>query len=299
MSVDVVIPSTRPEGLARLRTALAGFPGRVIVVDGRRIGPAAARNRGWRDSRADWVCFLDDDVVPVPGWADALHADLHGIPDDVAGSQGRIAVPLPPHRAPTDWERDVRGLEGAAWATADMAYRRDVLVATGGFDERFPRAYREDADLALRVRRGGHRLVRGDRAVVHPVGAAGTWVSVARQRGNADDALMRRLHGPCWRREAAVPRGALRSHAATSAAGMACLVALTGGRPTRAVAPAAVWLALTARFAFRRIAPGPRTPREVATMVGTSVVIPPIATGWRMAGELRQRRPRVRRPAAG
>ena len=34
-----------------------------------------------------------------------------------------------------------------------MAYRRAALVAVDGFDERFPRAYREDADLALRVRR--------------------------------------------------------------------------------------------------------------------------------------------------
>ena len=44
-----------------------------------------------------------------------------------------------------------------------MAYRRDVLAAVGGFDERFPRAYREDADLGLRVVGAGWRIVRGAR----------------------------------------------------------------------------------------------------------------------------------------
>ena len=59
-------------------------------------------------------------------------------------------VPLPTDRRPTDWERNTAGLAGASWITADMAYRRTALEAVNGFDERFPRAYREDADLALR-----------------------------------------------------------------------------------------------------------------------------------------------------
>ena len=42
-----------------------------------------------------------------------------------------------------------------------MAYRRAALESVHGFDERFPRAYREDADLAVRVRRAGWRLTRG------------------------------------------------------------------------------------------------------------------------------------------
>ena len=44
-----------------------------------------------------------------------------------------------------------------------MAYRRSALIAVGGFDERFPRAFREDADLALRLLDRGWHLRRGDR----------------------------------------------------------------------------------------------------------------------------------------
>jgi len=295
----VVVPTTRPEGLARLREALGDLDGRIIAVDGRGIGPAAARNIGWRASTADWVCFLDDDVVPEPRWVDRLRGDLEGLPQDVAGCQGQIVVPVPMDRLPTDWERNVRGLEDAAWATADMAYRRDVLDWVGGFDERFRRAYREDADLALRVMARGFRLVRGERAVLHPVGPAGPWVSVAKQRGNADDVLMLARHGRAWRARAAAPAGALRRHLATTAAGALAVAALGAGRTRLAAGPAAAWLALTAGFAARRIGPGPADRREVGTMLATSVAIPPVATGWWLVGQWRWRRPRVRRRLDG
>ena len=38
-----------------------------------------------------------------------------------------------------------------------------------GFDERFRRAYREDADIALRVFDAGYRIEKGSRSIQHPV----------------------------------------------------------------------------------------------------------------------------------
>ena len=280
----------------------------VRVVPGAALGPAAARNAGWRAARADWVAFLDDDVVPPAGWRAALEADLAACGPDVAATQGRIVVPVPAR--PTDWERNVAGLEDARWATADMAYRREVLAAVGGFDERFPRAYREDADLGLRVTAAGWRIVDGRRHVVHPVRPAGPWISLTKQAGNADDVLMRRIHGSGWRERAGVPRGRRPRHFATAAAGMGAIVAtalaargsapeagFAGGRgsASRRAARAcasrraafvlgAGWLAGTAELAWARIAPGPRTPREVATMLGTSVLIPFAAMAWWLRG---------------
>jgi histidinol-phosphate phosphatase family protein len=288
-SFDVVIPTAGRPSLEPLLERLAGLPGRVIVVrdDGRR-GPAAARNRGWRQSQADWVVFLDDDVLPAPGWLDRLAEDLRR---PVDGSQGRIVVPPPAARRPTDWERNVAGLEDARWATADMAVRRAALAAVGGFDERFPRAYREDADLALRLLDAGFRLERGTRTVVHPVRPAGPLVSLRLQAGNADDALMDRLHGPGWRERVDAPRGRRRLHLVTAAAGLGALALRS--RPL-----ALAWLAATAELAWRRAAPGPRTARELATVAGTSVALPFAAGGWWLAGLVRARRLARRRPAA-
>jgi hypothetical protein len=173
---------------------LGGVAG-VSVIEGRGAGPAAARNLGWRRATAEWVAFLDDDVVPGLSWLADLAHDLEGLEAEVAASQGRVRVPMPAGRRPTDWERNVRGLETARWATADMAYRRSVLEEVGGFDERFPRAYREDADLGLRVVRSGYRIVPGRRVVTHPVRVAGGMVSLRVQAGNADDVLMRGCTG--------------------------------------------------------------------------------------------------------
>jgi histidinol-phosphate phosphatase family protein len=301
---DVVVPSTARPSLRPLLAAVLvqGLPGRVIVVDDRRsgldvpngvevvpgrgAGPAAARNSGWRAASAEWVAFLDDDVEPPANWAEALERDLARAAADVAGVQGRIEVPLPRDRRPTDWERNVAGLAGARWATADMAFRREALEAVGGFDERFPRAYREDADLALRLMDAGWRLERGERRVVHPVREADPWVSVRLQAGNRDDVLMWRLHGRRWRERAGAPAGRKSRHAATALAAMAAAGSQVAGRRSQAVAFGLAWLAGTAELAWARIAPGPKTAREVATMLATSAAMPFVATYHLAAGAL-------------
>jgi histidinol-phosphate phosphatase family protein len=319
-SVDVVVPTSGRPALGRLLLSLAAAegprPGRVIVVDDRgdrsrplalevadlRLevvagdgrGPASARNIGWRLSRAEWIAFLDDDVVCTPGWLEALSADLADLPAAVGASQGRIVVPLPEGRRPTDWERQVKGLEGAAWATADMAYRRSALTMLGGFDERFPRAYREDSDLALRAEKAGWRLVAGHRRIEHPVPRPRRWESLRRQRGNADDALMLRRHGLRWRRQIGSGRGRRPQHLATTGIVLVALGAALGGRRRLALAAASLWLASTAEFAGRRIAPGPRHSPEIFEMLVTSAAIPPLASWYWLRGLARHLRPRRR-----
>jgi histidinol-phosphate phosphatase family protein len=341
MTFDVVVPTVGRDSLRLLLSALAAAdgppPGRVLVVDDRRdrsralpvgelvgvevvagrgAGPAAARNLGWRRASAEWVAFLDDDVIPSETWLADLARDLDGLGPEVAASQGRVRVPMPSGRRPTDWERNVRGLETARWATADMAYRRSVLDEVGGFDERFPRAYREDADLGLRVVRAGYQIVSGRREVSHPVRAAGGLISLRLQAGNADDALMWGLHGPGWRGPAGVPRGRRGRHLVVTGLGLVgvggLLVARRGrpaavvrggagrrarrarlvvrrGRPAGrarwvAVLAGAGWLAGTVELALARILPGPRTPGEAVRMSVTSVLMPPVATWHWLAG---------------
>ncbi|WP_308102878.1 glycosyltransferase [Lentzea sp. CC55] len=298
MSYSVVIPTVGRPNLDVLLRALAEGEGpdpcEVLVVDDRetRLGPAAARNTGWREAKGDWVAFLDDDVVLAPDWKARLWADLADLPEDVGASQARIVVPLPQDRRPTDAERGTAGLATAHWITADMAYRREALARAGGFDERFPRAYREDAELALRVQDLGYRIVRGSRVTTHPVKPSTFLTSVRDQRGNADDALMRRLVGPKWRSRIGGQRGRLPSHVATTASGL--LAVLCGALGLRRVAGAfaAVWVGRTVWFAVVRIAPGPRTWGEVVRMLVTSALIPPAACWHRVRGELRHRRVR-------
>ncbi|KRV49947.1 transferase [Wenjunlia vitaminophila] len=319
----VVIPTVGRPSLTACLHALANgdgpLPNRVVVVDDRPLtdchplllavpealedrlevvagcgnGPAAARNTGWRATTQPWVVFLDDDTVPGPLWARQLAVDLARAEPRTAGVQGRILVPLPKDRRPTDVERGTAGLATARWITADMAYRRRALEEVGGFDERFRRAFREDADLALRVEDAGWELVRGTRVTTHPVRPADRWASVRAQAGNGDDVLMTRLHGRGWWARAEAPRGRLPAHLAIGAAAGATLVCAALRRPRAAVACAGLWLAGTTELAVARVLPGPRTRAEVGTMALTSLVIPVAACRHWLAGVVRHRRARA------
>jgi glycosyltransferase involved in cell wall biosynthesis len=282
-------PQADPGALEHPLSVLGDLRERTVVLRGGGHGPAAARNAGIRAVSTPWTAFLDDDVQIGPHWCEQLAQDLAEAAPDTAGVQGVISVPPPDGRRPTDWERDTAGLAGARWITADMAYRTYVLKEAGGFDERFPRPFREDADLALRVLGTGRSIRRGRRATRHPVRPASRWVSVRRQRGNADDALMRRLHGPDWWHKAVAPRGRIRRHAAITAAGAAACALAAAGRPRSAAAAALGWAVGTAEFAWARIAPGPRTRHEITTMLVTSALVPPAATWHRLRGEWRHR----------
>ncbi|MFI1564148.1 glycosyltransferase family 2 protein [Streptomyces sp. NPDC020490] len=282
-------PAPDPAALAHPLSVLGDLRERTVVLHSGGRGPAAARNTGLRGVTAPWVAFLDDDVQAGPHWCAQLTEDLAEASPDTAGVQGVIAVPLPGERRPTEWERGTAALAQARWTTADMAYRTDALKYVGGFDERFRHALREDADLALRVLDAGWRIRQGRRTTRHPVRPASRWVSLHAQRGNADDALMRHLHGPDWWERAYAPRGRLRSHLAVTAVGAAaCLLAAAGYRRP-AAACAAGWAAGTGEFAWARITPGPRTREEVVAMLATSALIPPAATWYWLGGLWRHR----------
>jgi histidinol-phosphate phosphatase family protein len=314
---DLVIPTLRRPSLSQLLLALdtgrGPAPGRVIIVDDRprpafarelpefrgklrgRVevvrsggrGPAAARNLGWRACSAPWIAFVDDDVLTPESWLARLHDDIANLDKNVAGSQGRIHVPHPAGRAATDWERSVIGLESARWITADMTYRRSALELLGGFDERFMRAYREDSELAIRALRAGYRLVRGRRDALHPIRQGRALVSVRAQAGNADDVLLTALHGIAWRRAVSATGGRFPRHVVITLAAFAGALGALGSSPAVALLGALVWLTGTAELAAARIIAGPRTPSEIALMIGTSMLIPPVAVYQRLRGYAR------------
>lgn len=111
-------------------------------------GPAAARNTGWRSSRAEFVVFTDDDCVPTPGWLEAALEAHRRQPDAIV--QGRTD--------PRPDELDQLGAFartltvhqlGPFFQTCNVAYPRALLERLGGFDEHtFTVPGGEDADLA-------------------------------------------------------------------------------------------------------------------------------------------------------
>ncbi len=134
-------------------------------------GLTRARNLGIRQARGEFLIFIDDDVrIETPSFLNA-HVQALSRPG-IGGVAGRIIVPDEPlltvtrnigdlgffgTREPgfgSDWSGPTATVRGC-----NMSFRREVLQAMGGFDERYTRsAFREDTDISYRLRRHHYQL---------------------------------------------------------------------------------------------------------------------------------------------
>lgn len=134
------------------------FPVTCLAGGGR--GPAAARNLGWRTARNRLVWFVDSDCVAEPGALSPLVP--HFADPRVVGVGGTYANANPHSLLACLIHEEIRERHRRMQrsvnflATFNVAYRRDMLVALNGFDERYRKA--QDAEFAMRVIEAGRAL---------------------------------------------------------------------------------------------------------------------------------------------
>lgn len=245
-------------------------------------GPAGARNVGWRSARGALIAFTDDDTIPDPTWLRHGAAALLAEPS-AAAAAGRIEVPLRPR--PTDYERDAAGLAHAEFATANCFVRRAALERVGGFDERFTRAWREDADLMFALREHAGPIVEvEDARIVHPVRPARWGASIGQQSKVYFDALLYKKHRTTYRRHIR-PVPPWHYYGAVFAA-LAAIVCFVARWNAAGAVFAGIWAAITAWFCCKRLRGTALTPSHVAEMIVTSIAIPPVSLYWRIRGAL-------------
>ena len=137
-------------------------------------GPAAARNRGIQLAKNEIVAFTDDDCQPPSDWLEQLAAGFTAYPEAV-GVSGYQEAPAelvqnnPIARAEhlsrlQRWGANAHclqfgGYEVPGFGTNNVAYKRRILLETNGFDETFPVAAGEDADLKWRIAQKGYKLL--------------------------------------------------------------------------------------------------------------------------------------------
>ncbi|MGH8692821.1 MAG: glycosyltransferase [Burkholderiales bacterium] len=128
-------------------------------------GPAAARNLGIARSRGRIVAMTDSDTVPDRDWLAKLYEALEADAGAVA-VEGKVF-------ADNEGQFDPLGdgpsnKSGGVFLTCNCAYRRDVLLRIGGFDETFPYPAYEDAELAARAQELGRIVWQPEAVVLHP-----------------------------------------------------------------------------------------------------------------------------------
>lgn len=139
-----------------------GLRGKLIRLH-QNQGRSTARNVGIWHAAAPIIAFIDSDCLPAAGWLAAGLRALAAAP--AAGSvQGRT-LPRPGQRRPLfSHYIEITRFDGT-FSTCNVFYRRDALLAVGGFDPSV--TYWEDVDLGWRVRRAGWVGTFAEDAVVH------------------------------------------------------------------------------------------------------------------------------------
>jgi len=156
---------------------------------GRNLGFAAACNRGARDSEADVVAFLNNDMRVEGSWLRELVGPL-GSQSDVVATGGKIlswngkAIDFvrgttnfyghgfqPLHGRPAEDDVGQEPRPALFACGGSMAVRKDLFLSLGGFDEDYF-AFFEDVDFGWRAWVSGHRVLLVPTALTYHRGHA-------------------------------------------------------------------------------------------------------------------------------
>jgi GT2 family glycosyltransferase len=174
LRLEVVVADSMSED--RTVEVALRFPVRLVRIrDARDRGCGTAVQLGYEWALGDWVYLMDGDMRLVPGFlAEAMQrlqrddtlAGVGGavIDDEVANAIDRIRVN----------NRSGRRIGEQSWLEGGGLYRRSAIQCAGGYAADCNLLGYEEAELGLRLRRAGFRLVRIERQSVSHCGHTGS-----------------------------------------------------------------------------------------------------------------------------
>lgn len=194
-TLDILIVDNAPsdDRTALLVAEYTARDERFRTVQEPTPGLSAARNCGVRHARGEYIAFTDDDVAVDPGWIAGLLRGF-GRDEKVGAVTGLVATAdisgpaeayfdarspswsarMEPELYDLDLHRRDEPLypysAGIFGTGANLAFRRQALVAAGAFDEALgagaPTKGGEDLDMFVRILRSGWAIAHEPSAVV-------------------------------------------------------------------------------------------------------------------------------------
>ena len=140
------------------------------VIKRSHSGRASARNAGVAVARGDILLFTDADCEPVPEWIAEMTApfdvpEIDGVRGAYRTRQRSWTARFVQLEYRDRYDHAARSPYIDFVETYSAAYRREVLLSSGGFDPDLP--FDEDQELSFRLAEAGHRMVFNPRAVVY------------------------------------------------------------------------------------------------------------------------------------
>ena len=160
-----------------------------LIVNEKRMGLAASRNRGIKAARCDIVAFLDDDCSADKNWLkELLKSYKSGLIVGVGGPVIELGRKVRAKEKPKKYmyisgsgnvvnnirlgseeELEKFGVKPVNFFQGgNMSYRRDVLIKLHGFDTNFKgNGYREETDLGIRSSEMGVQIFNPNAYTFH------------------------------------------------------------------------------------------------------------------------------------
>lgn len=250
---------------------------------------AAKRNIVLRESRGEFIAFIDDDCKADKGW---LQNGLRFLQEHplVTGVQGQIVIPEEKSANPN--YSQAKRLSRPLYQTSNIFYRRKVLLELGGFDERFA-FQREDVDLGFSLISKGYEIGFESAAVVfHPVRKGEYWDLVKTAYRKRYDPLLEYKHPELFRRHfGRMMPGTLWLINVLWAIGAVMLIFFSFFRPWGLLVPLAGAVPITLR---RHWGASPNL-RWIAASYSSYLVAPVVALAVITAGKIKFRNARHER----
>jgi len=136
-------------------------------------GFAGAMNSGLAVSEGDYLCFLNNDVVVIPGWLECM---MKAFEDKQVGlvapvlSEGNKRQHLDAREGREkefDYVEDPLSLKGVCFLV-----RRSVIDNVGTWDESFGMGGGDDSDFCYRIAKAGYKLVIARKSFLYHYGSA-------------------------------------------------------------------------------------------------------------------------------
>jgi GT2 family glycosyltransferase len=283
---DIVVVSDGPdESTAALVNSFnTGNPEIHFYALHVKKGPAAARNLGWKHAAGALIAFTDDDCLPDKDWLQHAWNNYHHEKEIVYS--GRLIVPV--SQRPTDHEANTANLETAEFITANCFCSRQALVRSGGFDERYGLAWREDSDLQFQFINLGIPIIKLPEAkVLHPVRQAPWGFSMKEQKKGLYNALLYKKFPGLYRKKIQ-PAPAWNYYIMILSITISVLAFLFEKNMTAVVA-LFVWLLLMVQFIIKRLHNRSHRLTHIAEMMLTSLFIPFLSVYWQLYGAVKFR----------
>jgi glycosyltransferase involved in cell wall biosynthesis len=161
---EVIVVNDGSPDTTELEKALAPYRPRISYFRQENRGAGAARNRGLREARGEFVAFLDGDDLWLPTFLEAQLSFMRSGAFDLAYTDailfgqsalaGKRYMETAPSRGPVTFVSLLRG--DCNVITSGVVARRSVVIDGGMFDEGLRNS--QDFELWLRLARRGARF---------------------------------------------------------------------------------------------------------------------------------------------